>query len=457
MLGKSGTISPISYLKGLIDEVEIYNRVLSEDEILEKYSQVKNVAIPFFIDTEKPVVEYITSKLDSITVIVEFNEPVDATFAEILSNYTINNGASVTSAKLAKDQKSVILLTSELTDRAYVLTVQNVKDLAGNVMEPGQFQFEHKKLITGAIAVYKFDVMASDNLVIDETVNHNNGEAKNGTKLAAGIIGNALSFDGFDDFVQFQNSSSFDIGGDKVSVSLWAKMDYKPSTLPGAYGPLFDSETDDYVLYADKGNNQLRFKATSINGAARPGITDADVMTGEWIYIVGVYDGANAKIYLNGVKKAELPLTGNVRAGQIPMLGKSGTTGTPSYYKGLIDEVEIYNRALTGDEIQEKYSQVKNSAVIYTPPASVNDGLKPAERITICPNPATTNTVIKLNDLYHDILVKVFNPAGQTIDVLKYNEVREINLDCKQFNKGIYFLKVTLNNNIEETKKIIVY
>lgn len=53
-------------------------------------------------------------------------------------------------------------------------------------------------------------------------------------KVAEGIIGNALSFDGFDDFVQFQSSPSFDIGGDKVTVSLWAKMEYKPTGPPCA-------------------------------------------------------------------------------------------------------------------------------------------------------------------------------------------------------------------------------
>ncbi len=74
--------------------------------------------------------------------------------------------------------------------------------------------------------------------------------------------------------------------------------------------------TDNYVLYEDRGNDQLRFKCTTSDGAARPGIDAIDLVPYEWIHVVGVYDGAEARVYLNGEKKGVLPLTGTVNPGQ---------------------------------------------------------------------------------------------------------------------------------------------
>jgi len=399
----------------------------------------------------------VTSRLDDKTVLLQFNEPLDITSAETLTNYNIDRGVSMTAAKLAKDKRTVILTTSSLSEQNYILSLQGVKDVSGNEMTAGQFQFDNKNTILGAIAVYKLDslpVQGSDMMVLDETLNHNDGIAKNNVALAEGIVGNALSFDGVDDYVQFQNSSSFNIPGDKVTVSLWTKLDFKPSSLPGSFGPLFDSETDEYSLYEDRGNKELRFKSTSVTGAARPGIPESEILTGEWINVVGVYNGTVAMIYLNGVKKKELALTGNVRSGVIPMLGKSGTTGTPSYFKGFIDEVEIYDRALTEAEIMEKYNQVKIAAVPYEPTGIIDT--KALDQITICPNPVSNEAIVRLGSEYHDVVMRIIDQAGNVIEVLKYKSVSEIRLNCSKLKTGVYFLNIILNNTSSVSKKIVV-
>ncbi|MDP1614536.1 MAG: LamG-like jellyroll fold domain-containing protein, partial [Methylococcales bacterium] len=129
---------------------------------------------------------------------------------------------------------------------------------------------------------------------------------------------------------------------------------------------MFDSETDNYVIYEDRGNNQLRFKVTTSGGAARPGINAADLKTGEWLHVVGVYDGANAKIYLNGILKGSLPLTGTVKTGQVAMLGKSSNS-TPTYFKGSLDNIQIFNKALTNQEAADLYAKTKTMGVSPNP------------------------------------------------------------------------------------------
>jgi len=168
--------------------------------------------------------------------------------------------------------------------------------------------------------------------------------------------GNALDFDGTNDYVSLLNSPSFNINNNQVTIEAWVYLRELPSQIDESYSCIFDSETDNYVLYLDKGTNELRFKVTDNDfTAARPGIPEADLILNSWIHVSGVYDGTTgtAKIYLNGVlKDTENPvgLNGNVLSGQIPFIG-SGATGL-YFFNGKMDEVRIWNTARTITEIQ---------------------------------------------------------------------------------------------------------
>lgn len=361
-------------------------------------------------DITKPVVLFVTSKSDTSTVYVEFNERVDELTAETLTNYTINKGIVVLSAELGIDLKTVKLTTTHLSDTSYTIIVKNVKDRAivPNAMVTVSIIFIHKNLGSDIVAYYKLDnlsVVGVDTLVIDESTNGNNGVIKNGAFISDGYLGNAMEFDGVDDFVQFTGSSSFDISGSAVTVSVWTKLTYLPNQLPMAYGPLFDSEQDRYVLYEDRTNNELRFKVTTSVSAERPGIPTADLVTGEWIHVVGVYDGSTAKVYLNGVQKDSHNLTGTISPGQIAMLGKSGTSGTPSYFEGNIDNVLVLNRALTPEEVMDLYSTTKVPGVDPRPSNVVlNTPVVNETEVTLSWSEAITyESLIMGYEIYRDV------------------------------------------------------
>jgi hypothetical protein len=81
----------------------------------------------------------------------------------------------------------------------------------------------------------------------------------------------------------------------------------------------------------------------------------APYIKGTWAHVVGVYDGAFARIYVNGIEATPAPLTGDINygdltntwIGQIP--GQGGNSDR--YFNGSIDEFAIYNRALSGNEV----------------------------------------------------------------------------------------------------------
>ena len=327
-------------------------------------------------DITKPTVKYVTSMGDTSTIYVEFNENVEQASAETATNYTVNKGVALISATLLLDLRTVKLSTTQLADTSYTITVRNVKDLATtpNTMTTSNTIFIHTNLTSDVVAFYDLDeveIVGVDTIITDKSPNLNNGTVLNGPVITTGYLGNAMEFDGVDDFVQFSNSASFDIGGPAVTVSVWTKLKYLPNQLLQAYGPLFDSEADQYVLYEDRGNNELRFKVTTDVKAERPGIPAAALVTGQWIHVVGVYDGTTAKVYLNGEVKDTHPITGNVKTGQVAMLGKSGTTGTPSYFEGSIDNVMVLNRALSEQEVIDLYNNTKSIGVDPSPSAVV--------------------------------------------------------------------------------------
>ena len=77
-------------------------------------------------------------------------------------------------------------------------------------------------------------------------------------------------------------------------------MDKLPSDISHSYGPIFDSDNDAYILYLDRGNEEVRFKVKDDDGdAERPGIHESYLSINTWHNIVGVYNGHNAMIYLD--------------------------------------------------------------------------------------------------------------------------------------------------------------
>jgi len=354
---------------------EYYYRIKAKNLAgLSSLNYSNEIAVTTQDDITPPVITSISSRGDSTTIVLGFSERVGQSSAETASNYSLNKGASIESARLARDMKSVILTSSPLSEDSYMITVKNVTDRASTPNAMGQVSkiFLHYGIPESAVAFYKLDSLPFDGtnyLAVDETENGNSGLVKNGAFIAEGKVGNALGFDGVDDFVQFTASPSLDIDGSGLTLSLWTKLPHKPSDLPVPYAPLFDSETDNYVLYGDRGNGELRFKVVTSGGAERPGIPNAEVEADTWMHVVGVYDGENAMVYLNGELKDSHPLTGTVKPGQVATLGKTGST----YLEGSIDQVEVYNRAFSEDEIMALYMGANPEPIERNPGTVVLD------------------------------------------------------------------------------------
>ena len=170
------------------------------------------------------------------------------------------------------------------------------------------------------------------------------------------ILGDsALYFEGFQD-VFVTDSMDLEMSTNAVTLSAWFSPDLLPAEMLENYAGIYDSQQDSYVLYFDKGANELRFKVTDDNDTAeRPGVPADSLNAEEWHHVMGVYDGANAsaKIYFNGDLvdvHTNAGLVDPVAPGQIASIGGNALDEVSGqyYFWGAIDDVAVWNQRLVG-------------------------------------------------------------------------------------------------------------
>jgi len=185
----------------------------------------------------------------------------------------------------------------------------------------------------------------------DKSVYGNNGTLYNGVAWADGKYGKALSFDGVDDQVVVPYASNLELA--TFSVLFWAKV----TDLSAArcvignrdLGCTFDLKFQSNGLHSDIGDGTT-WLTTSADYYFTPELN-------RWYHVVYVVtSGGDCKIYLDGTYKNTVTFTGTpkfVRLGGNVRVGQYG--GGTEWFKGTIDEVRIYNRALTAGEILQLY------------------------------------------------------------------------------------------------------
>ena len=124
-----------------------------------------------------------------------------------------------------------------------------------------------------------------------------------------------------------------------------------------------------YLFFANNGNSTWQFRV--YNGTGSTTITDAGIGTiaaNTWYHVVGVYDGANISIYVNGVKTSTT--TGTVvyvpNTNSPTRIGAGTPETAPSLFlPGSLDNVAIYNSVLSDAKIQSHYDAATTNAAGY--------------------------------------------------------------------------------------------
>ena len=166
----------------------------------------------------------------------------------------------------------------------------------------------------------------------------------------------ALDFDGVDDSVQVPYSPVFDtVGGCRWSIEAWTLIRTGSATQTVISRGLTGSNRRDYILYAANYSGALfRFELQNSNGSEFPTIVSSAIDLNRWYHVAGTCTAAGvAVLYLNGVQIGTSTFRTDVaQTSRQVNIGftQQATPGFP--HAGLIDNVCIYNRALSLSEIR---------------------------------------------------------------------------------------------------------
>ena len=223
-------------------------------------------------------------------------------------------------------------------------------------------------LSQGLVGYWKFDE-GTGTSAADSSGNNNTGTLTNGPKQVIGQVGQALSFDGGDDFVNAQSPATLDNLA-PISVSWWVKANalgghfFGKSNWNNSFGwkisYLWNSLTNIDV--------SIGFSTSGIRVTS----SGTGLTTGVWTHLVYTWDGSttatNVHLYKNGTEVSYDTQTNasGTRDDDSTHPFYVGSTQGGSFINGSMDEVRIYNRVLSPSEIQELYTAGGGT---ITPPA----------------------------------------------------------------------------------------
>ena len=215
--------------------------------------------------------------------------------------------------------------------------------------------------LTGLAAYWSFDSSSNFNVpdVGGSTLTKGNGASWS----ASGKFGGALSLNGGSQSLYDTSSPSYlPVGNSSYTQSVW----FKPDVVSGngglvGWGDYFSSRRVNALrLYQNSGGFRHYWWGADLDctGAQCP------ISTGTWYHVASTWDGTTRKLFVNGVlKRSDTPGANDATAANFHI----GKTCCSEFFNGLIDDVAIYTRALSAEEVAElansSISTPTNSAV----------------------------------------------------------------------------------------------
>jgi hypothetical protein len=202
----------------------------------------------------------------------------------------------------------------------------------------------------GLVGYWSFDFENAE----DESINNNHGTVYGATPTD-GISGRAFLFDGIDDYIMVPDSPSLDIT-QEVTLSVWVILDTIVTDEP----PVFVYKRGDgadadevYKLGVDSygvGLVDFRINSDPVEGGS--------LLLSKWHHVVGTFDGSVKKIFLDGVQVVDETHVATIQTSSRHLyIGvDQDIWNMNQFLDGIIDEVRIYSRALTKDEVEYLYN-----------------------------------------------------------------------------------------------------
>src|SRR3989339_2041871 len=300
----------------------------------------------------------------------------DLPITEIKANTVINGGTFTGVASSIANVGNLTFSSGQLTTPSKFLTItENFSHSGGtltassgtilfssddtsNTIDQNGQAFNNVIIGDGLVGYWKLDETAEDNCSGGEDSCDSSGFGNHGTFGGDPVISTTLprpfrfdnqrsvDFDGVGDYVDISDSQ-FDVPG-HISVAAWAYI----RTYPETDTIVSKAESSGYALeIGDDGFFQF-----AVHDGTGYIVADGNsvINTSQWYHLVGVWDGSNVKLYQNGILQTDAPaMTGSISTNDYALsIGSNPGASRSGFLNGIVDDVRLYNRALSEDEIK---------------------------------------------------------------------------------------------------------
>jgi hypothetical protein len=227
--------------------------------------------------------------------------------------------------------------------------------LRGNAEAMPSIETQAVAPTSGLVAYYPFNGNAND-----ESGNGNDGQPSGVTGIAGinGINNSALKFEGLQSSVTVSDANSLRLARDNT-LACWVKLDDISANQDlRLFGKNDWSLNRNYSLHVNPvGHYWLYQQFTSTGGQENTSSANPPITTSKWYHIVGIRSGSERFLYIDGNQVAQgVTLAELTYTGQEPLImgGAQYYSDRPHFF-GALDQVRIYNRALSPSEVTQLY------------------------------------------------------------------------------------------------------
>lgn len=234
--------------------------------------------------------------------------------------------------------------------------------------------YDDENLSNGLVGYWKMDEASWTNDCSTTSVTDSSGNGNNGTScpngsgvstLSTGKFGNAPTFDGNNDYVEVANASSLQITN-QLTVCAWV-YSAQTSMSGGIYDKTVGGSTNtSHLLFAEGTAYKWRVDRGGLTTISST--SNLTSLQNKWSHLCGTYSssaGGVLTLFVNGKQES----TTSIGAGAIDTgdgVSRIGDLGGDIYpYNGRIDEVRVYNRTLSGEEVAQLYNWAPGPVAYY--------------------------------------------------------------------------------------------
>lgn len=193
----------------------------------------------------------------------------------------------------------------------------------------------------GLLGWWRFNE-AAGNISADASGNGNDANLIGGPVKVAWDFGNSLNFNGTDQYVTIDNESFFDITSN-ITITCWIRKNGNDQT------SCLVSKSDSFNVYIGEISTGVTFYC---GGTGRSVASTTNICDNKWHHVAAVYDGSAKKIYIDGIFDSLRNSSGLITTNDYKVTIASGENLPEQKLQGMIDEVRIYNLALSAERIR---------------------------------------------------------------------------------------------------------